>query len=69
MRRLRLATRGPDWSTGASGGLFVLGGAIGGILGLLAARQLAGRKQALTYIFAAIVITAGLYVTGSALLR
>jgi uncharacterized protein len=55
-----------DWRIA---GLFVLGGTIGGLVGLLAARRLAGRKQVLTYIFAAIVISAGVYVTGSAVLR
>jgi uncharacterized membrane protein YfcA len=50
-------------------GLFVLGGAAGGIAGLLLARNLASRKRALTYVFAAVVISTGLYVVTTSLMR
>lgn len=50
-------------------GLFVLGGAAGGITGLLLARKLAGQKRALTYVFSAIVIATGLYVVATSLMR
>jgi uncharacterized membrane protein YfcA len=49
-------------------GLFVLGGAAGGIVGLAAATRLATRKRALTYVFATVVIGTGLYVVVSALM-
>jgi uncharacterized protein len=48
-----------DWRLA---GLFVLGGALGGLLGIRLARHLAGRKHALTRTFSGIVITVGLYV-------
>jgi uncharacterized membrane protein YfcA len=50
-------------------GLFVLGGAAGGIVGLLLAQKLAAQKRALTYVFAAIVISTGLYVVSTSLMR
>jgi uncharacterized protein len=50
-------------------GLFVLGGAVGGVLGMLAARRLAGHKRTLTYIFAGVVIVTGFYVIATSLLR
>jgi uncharacterized membrane protein YfcA len=50
-------------------GLFVLGGAAGGIIGLLAAGKLARQKRALTYVFSAIVISTGLYVVTTSLMR
>jgi uncharacterized membrane protein YfcA len=50
-------------------GLFVLGGAAGGMVGLVAARRLASHKRALTYVFAAVVISTGLYVVTSSLMR
>jgi uncharacterized protein len=50
-------------------GLFVLGGAAGGVAGLLLARKLAGQKRALTYVFSAIVILTGLYVVATSLMR
>lgn len=42
--------------------LFVLGGAIGGLLGIRLAKYLSGRKAVLTRIFSGIVITVGFYV-------
>ena len=48
-----------DWRLA---GLFVLGGALGGLLGIRLARHLAGHKHALNRIFSSIVIAVGLYV-------
>jgi uncharacterized membrane protein YfcA len=48
-----------DWRLA---GLFVVGGALGGLLGIRLARHLAGHKHALTRIFSGIVIAVGLYV-------
>jgi hypothetical protein len=42
--------------------LFVLGGALGGLLGIRLATYLSGRKGALNRIFSGIVITVGFYV-------
>jgi uncharacterized membrane protein YfcA len=53
-----------DWTVTA---LFIVGGAAGSFAGTRAARHLSGRGRALTLIFSAIVITAGIYVTGSSL--
>jgi uncharacterized membrane protein YfcA len=53
-----------DWRIA---GLFVLGGAIGGVTGLLIARRLSGPKPTLSYIFAGVVIATGLYVCANAL--
>jgi uncharacterized membrane protein YfcA len=50
-------------------GLFVLGGAAGGIIGLLAAGRLATQKRALTYVFSAVVVSTGLYVVTTSLMR
>jgi uncharacterized membrane protein YfcA len=50
-------------------GLFVIGGAAGGVLGRLAATRLATQKRALTYIFSAVVICTGLYVVTTSLMR
>ena len=48
--------------------LFVIGGAAGGFLGIrLGARLIAG-KRALSLVFSAAVIAAGLYVVGAAVL-
>jgi uncharacterized membrane protein YfcA len=55
-----------DWRIA---GLFVIGGAAGGMVGLAAARRLGARKGALTYVFAAVVIGTGLYVVTSSLMR
>lgn len=55
-----------DWRLA---GLFILGGAIGGFAGLMAAHRLAAQKRTLTYIFASVVIVTGLYVTANALMR
>ena len=55
-----------DWRIA---GWFVLGGAAGGMLGLVAARRLGTRKRALTYVFAAVVISTGLYVVTTSLMR
>jgi uncharacterized membrane protein YfcA len=48
-----------DWPLA---GLFVIGGALGGLFGTRLARHLAGHKNALTRIFSGIVIAVGLYV-------
>ncbi len=48
-----------DWPLA---GLFVIGGALGGLLGIRLARHFAGHKHALTRTFSGIVITVGLYV-------
>ena len=48
-----------DWPLA---GLFVLGGALGGLIGIRLARHLAGHKHALTRTFSGIVIAVGLYV-------
>ncbi len=55
-----------DWQLA---GLFIFGGAIGGVAGLMAAHRLAAQKRTLTYIFASIVIVTGIYITASALMR
>jgi uncharacterized protein len=43
-------------------GLFILGGLVGGVIGARLAHRLAGRGRTLSFVFAAIVIAAGLYV-------
>ncbi|MGN6573020.1 MAG: sulfite exporter TauE/SafE family protein [Pseudolabrys sp.] len=48
-----------DWTLA---GLFVLGGAVGGLGGIALARRLSSHKHALTRIFSAIVIGVGAYV-------
>jgi uncharacterized membrane protein YfcA len=48
-----------DWPLA---GLFVIGGALGGLLGTRLARHLAGFKHALSLTFSGIVIAVGLYV-------
>lgn len=48
-----------DWPLA---GLFVIGGALGGLFGTRLARHLAGHKNALTRAFSGIVIAVGLYV-------
>ena len=48
-----------DWPVA---GLFIVGGALGGLLGIRLARHLAGHKNALGRTFSAIVIVVGLYV-------
>lgn len=48
-----------DWPLA---GLFVIGGALGGVIGTRLARHLAGHKNALTRTFSGIVIVTGLYV-------
>jgi uncharacterized membrane protein YfcA len=48
-----------DWPLA---GLFVIGGALGGLLGIRLARHLSGHKNALSRIFAGIVIAVGIYV-------
>jgi hypothetical protein len=48
-----------DWPLA---GLFVIGGAVGGLFGTNLARHLAGHKSALTRIFSGIVVAVGLYV-------
>jgi uncharacterized membrane protein YfcA len=53
-----------DWWLAA---LFVAGGALGGVVGIRAGQRLASYKQALSAVFAGIVIAVGLYVGASAL--
>ena len=53
-----------DWPLA---GLFILGRALGGVLGIRLACNLAGYKHALTVAFAAIVIAVGIYVVAKAL--
>jgi uncharacterized membrane protein YfcA len=48
-----------DWPLA---GLFVLGGALGGLVGLKLAQRLSSHKNALTRIFSGIVIAVGVYV-------
>jgi uncharacterized membrane protein YfcA len=48
-----------DWRLA---GLFIVGGALGGVAGIRLARHLAGYKHALTLTFSTIVIVVGLYV-------
>ncbi len=48
-----------DWPLA---GLFIAGGALGGLAGTALAHRLAGRKRALSLTFSGIVITVGLYV-------
>lgn len=48
-----------DWPLA---GLFIVGGALGGLLGTRLARHLSGYKQALSLTFSGIVIAVGLYV-------
>lgn len=55
-----------DWPLA---GLFVLGGAVGGMAGVALGRRLARHNRALSLLFAAVVIAVGAYVTGSALLQ
>ena len=54
-----------DWPLA---GLFILGGAVGGLGGIALARRLSSHKHALTRIFSAIVIAVGIYVTTRGLL-
>lgn len=53
-----------DWPLA---GLFVLGGALGGLIGIRLAQNLAGHKHALTRVFSGIVISVGLYVIARSL--
>jgi uncharacterized membrane protein YfcA len=48
-----------DWPIA---GLFIVGGALGGLLGTKLARHLAGYKHGLSFTFSSIVIVVGLYV-------
>jgi uncharacterized membrane protein YfcA len=48
-----------DWQLA---GLFILGGALGGVAGIQLARKLSAHKHALTRIFSGIVIAVGIYV-------
>jgi len=43
-------------------GLFILGGLVGGSIGARFAHRLAGRGRALSFVFAAIVVAAGVLV-------
>jgi uncharacterized membrane protein YfcA len=54
-----------DWRLAA---LFVIGGAAGGVLGTWLVARLAARKRALSLVFSAVVIAAGIYVVGAAIL-
>jgi uncharacterized membrane protein YfcA len=55
-----------DWRIAA---LFIFGGAGGGLVGIALAKRLASHKRALSLLFAGVVITVGLYVVVSALMR
>jgi uncharacterized membrane protein YfcA len=55
-----------DWRIAA---FFVLGGAIGGFAGIQAAKLFAGSKRGLSLVFAGIVISVGVYVVATALMR
>jgi uncharacterized membrane protein YfcA len=48
-----------DWPLA---GLFIVGGALGGLFGTRLAKHLSGHKHALTRTFSGIVIAVGLYV-------
>jgi len=48
-----------DWTLAV---LFVIGGALGGLLGIKLARHLSGDKHALTHIFSGVVVAVGIYV-------
>jgi uncharacterized membrane protein YfcA len=54
-----------DWRLAV---LFVIGGAAGGVLGIGLGARLTKRKRALSLVFSAIVITAGVYVVSAAIL-
>ena len=54
-----------DWQLA---GLFILGGALGGIAGISLARLLSSHKHALTRIFSGVVIVVGIYVVVRGLL-
>jgi uncharacterized membrane protein YfcA len=53
-----------DWPLA---GLFVLGGALGGLVGIALGQKLSTYKRALSLVFSAIVIAVGLYVVASSL--
>ena len=53
-----------DWTLA---GLFILGGALGGLVGARLGQRLAGHKRALTITFAGLVILVGLYVVARGL--
>ena len=55
-----------DWRVA---GLFVLGGAIGGLIGIALAQRLARYKRALSLVFSGVVTLVGLYVVVAALTR
>ncbi|MCP4309541.1 MAG: TSUP family transporter, partial [bacterium] len=48
-----------DWSIAT---WLVIGGAVGGLAGVVVSKNLAARKPGLSYAFAAIVIVVGIYV-------
>ena len=54
-----------DWPLA---GLFIVGGALGGFIGIKLAHHLAGHKHALTRIFSGVVIAVGIYVIVKSLL-
>ena len=53
-----------DWRLAA---LFIVGGAMGSLFGIWLGQRLSGHKRSLSFIFAAVVITVGIYLAGSAL--
>jgi uncharacterized membrane protein YfcA len=55
-----------DWRIAV---LFIVGGAAGGVAGIQAAKLFAGRKRALSIVFAGIVISVGIYVVARALMQ
>lgn len=50
-------------------GLFIIGGVLGGLGGILLGKRLADRKRALSLTFAGVVIVVGVYVMAAALIR
>jgi uncharacterized membrane protein YfcA len=48
-----------DWPLAA---LFILGGALGGVVGIQLAHRLSGHKHALTLTFSGVIIAVGAYV-------
>lgn len=54
-----------DWRIAA---LFIVGGAAGGVLGIMLAKRLATHKRALSLVFSGVVVTVGIYVVTRSLL-
>lgn len=54
-----------NWNIAA---LFILGGVVGGMAGVALGRVLAGRKRALSFVFAGVVVSVGVYVVARAII-